>query len=341
MNADALSGALDNAANGERLVTSDGGGSFRVHYGAGSLFDPTNLVLSDFQLGGASLQGVHMFYNNSTFDANGPAVTSADFAAIATDKSPLAPGDTASFVNISGYSRGINGIFIDAAGLPNDGAGIDANDFSFRIGNTNDPDTWAGGPVPTAVDVLPGAGQGGADRILVTFADESVKDTWLRMTVKATPDTGLAADAHYFFGNAAGETGAGFVPGVVGVDAADLQFITQQLTPLAQSGTELITQAADVNRDRTVNAFDFQVVTTNLDSNVINLITPQLGSAVSLGNVPEPSTLFVAVTMLAAGIASRCSRLRFRRLKTDGKGHSQRCRGLVERDGAQTIRKAR
>jgi T5SS/PEP-CTERM-associated repeat protein len=47
-----LSGAFSNAANGQRLTTIDGGGSFLVNYGAGSAFDPTLIVLSGFQSGG-------------------------------------------------------------------------------------------------------------------------------------------------------------------------------------------------------------------------------------------------------------------------------------------------
>ena len=46
--ASSLLGAFDNAANGQRVTTSDGGGSFLVHYGAGSTLDPTQIVLSDF-----------------------------------------------------------------------------------------------------------------------------------------------------------------------------------------------------------------------------------------------------------------------------------------------------
>jgi hypothetical protein len=70
---------------------------------------------------------------------------------------------------------------------------------------------------------------------------------------------GRMADQDYFFGSAPGETGAGFTPGVVAADAADLQSIAINRTPLGEFGTELITEPPDVNRDRTINAFDLQV----------------------------------------------------------------------------------
>jgi T5SS/PEP-CTERM-associated repeat protein len=46
-----ISGAYDNVANGQRLVTSDGLGSFLVHYGAASAFNPRQIVLSNFLAG--------------------------------------------------------------------------------------------------------------------------------------------------------------------------------------------------------------------------------------------------------------------------------------------------
>jgi T5SS/PEP-CTERM-associated repeat protein len=43
-----VTGAFANVANGQRLTTSDGLGSFLIHYGAGSAFDPDQVVLSNF-----------------------------------------------------------------------------------------------------------------------------------------------------------------------------------------------------------------------------------------------------------------------------------------------------
>lgn len=44
-----IDGAFANAANGQRVPTADGLGSFIVNYGAGSAYDPNAVVLSDFQ----------------------------------------------------------------------------------------------------------------------------------------------------------------------------------------------------------------------------------------------------------------------------------------------------
>jgi T5SS/PEP-CTERM-associated repeat protein len=53
--ADSLSGAFSNVANGQRITTTDGVGSFLVNYGEGSAFNPNQVVLSSFVL--AALTG--------------------------------------------------------------------------------------------------------------------------------------------------------------------------------------------------------------------------------------------------------------------------------------------
>jgi T5SS/PEP-CTERM-associated repeat protein len=42
-------GVFSNVTTGQRLSTSDGNGSFLVHYGPGSAFNPNQIILSDFQ----------------------------------------------------------------------------------------------------------------------------------------------------------------------------------------------------------------------------------------------------------------------------------------------------
>ena len=76
--------------------------------------------------------GRMVFYNNSSFDAI------SDDAAIASDKTALLPGDTASFANYTSFSSGLNGIMIDIRRLANL-TGLTATDFTFKVGNNNTP----------------------------------------------------------------------------------------------------------------------------------------------------------------------------------------------------------
>ena len=89
----------------------------------------------------STVAGVHLFYNDSHFDGYNVAANTADDAAIATDKSALLPGHSATFANYSSYNRGLNGIMIDVAGLP--ASGLSAADFTFKTGNTDTTSTWS------------------------------------------------------------------------------------------------------------------------------------------------------------------------------------------------------
>ena len=100
----------------------------------------------------ASVVGRQLFYNNSKFDGGIAATGAPDDAAIASDKTALLPGGTATFANYTSYSRGINGVMIDVVGL----AGTPtAADFLFRIGNDNNPASWSVAPLPASISMRP------------------------------------------------------------------------------------------------------------------------------------------------------------------------------------------
>ncbi|HUT13754.1 MAG TPA: lamin tail domain-containing protein [Thermoguttaceae bacterium] len=152
------------------------------------------------------VMGRWIFYNRSTFDGNDPAADARDDAAIAVDKTPLVPGDaitTATAANYTSFHRGINGIMIDV--LDSAGA-ITAADFRFHVGNNNDPSTWTDAPPPESFTVRAGAGVGEPDRVTFTWADQSIRNQWLEVTVLAE-NLGLASDDVFYFGNAVAEAG--------------------------------------------------------------------------------------------------------------------------------------
>ena len=144
-----------------------------------------------------ALTGRHVFYNDSCLDGNDPSAGSGDDGAIDASKQALLPGQAATFANYTSYSRGINGIMIDVAGLA---ATPSASDFAFRAGNSNDPSGWVEAPSPVndiAADVRLGAGAGGSDRVTLIWADGDISDCWLEVTVLSDANggsLGLAAD---------------------------------------------------------------------------------------------------------------------------------------------------
>ena len=106
-----------------------------------------------------------IFYKNSHFDD-----PSLHDHAIAVDKTPLLPGQAATFANYTSYDLGINGVIVDVAGLADpDALNSDTigEYMQFRVGNNDDPDTWSDGPEVRTVNVRPDEGENGTDRLLL------------------------------------------------------------------------------------------------------------------------------------------------------------------------------
>ena len=215
----------------------------------------------------ATVAGRHVFYNNSVYDGSSAVADARDDAAIAPDKRALLPGQTATFANYTGYSRGINGIMLDVRDLPA-GTSLDASDFRFRTSAASSPTSFTTVVTPASVTVRRGAGAGGSDRVTVTFPDGSIRNTWLQVTVLATEDTGLAQPDVSYFGNMVGETGdrAGRDADVTAID-----FLRTAAALFANPAT--IASRYDHNRDGRVSVTDLTMVRRNLFTPPLRLIT--------------------------------------------------------------------
>lgn len=226
--------------------------------------------------GGIGINDAHIFYNNSFFDGNTPGVSASDLNAIAPDKQPLLPGETATFANYTSYSKGINGVFVDVVNVPNQ---LTLNDFSFMVGNSNDPSTWTAAPTPT-LTYMPGQGDGGTDRYELIWADNSIKGEWLQISLLPTVNSTLPGTDSIYFGNAPGETGND--PTNAFVDGSDFAFARDDphnfLNPAA------LTDKADFNRDSFVDGSDLAIArdgATNFLSALKLITTPSQATGVS------------------------------------------------------------
>jgi len=206
-----------------------------------------DMGIHEFQT--SSVVGRYVFYNNSAFDGADPAANAADDAAIATDKQALLPGQTASFANYTSYWRGINGVMVDIQNLPGTPTVLD---LLYNVGNDNNPDGWACASTPISVTVRPGAGVGGSDRVTILWNDGAIVNTWLRVTIKATANTGLAEPDVFYFGNAIGETGNS--PSDAKVTPTDA--IGCRNNPHTSQNPAGITDAYDFDRDTHVGPTD-------------------------------------------------------------------------------------
>ena len=103
--------------------------------------------------------GRYVAYNNSAYDGFDPSVNPDDDSASAPDKWALLPEQTATSHNYISYVDGITMIIIDIRNAPQPET-ISAADFSFAVGNNDNPSTWTAAPAPAEVIVRPGAGNG-------------------------------------------------------------------------------------------------------------------------------------------------------------------------------------
>ena len=290
---DPLSGRITYTA-GQSFVGLDGF-AYRVRdvYGFWSNVAAVSVVVEPVP----EVVGRYVFYNNSAFDGRDPAANQYDFQAIAPDKQPLLPGQSASFVNYTSYSRGINGIIVDIAGAPNP-AGLGAEDFAFRVGNDStaqsEQSTWTTAPAPLEVAVFPGAGVAGSTRVVLVWADNAIQNLWLEVTVRPTANTGLTEADVFYFGNAIGESGnnrAGPAADAV-VDSADELAARDNRTGIQPAD---ITNPYDFNRDRRVNSSDVTIA-RNHHSGANPLVLIDLshsGHGSLLGNAAEPPAVDV------------------------------------------------
>jgi len=217
----------------------------------------------------AAVAGRHIFYNNSGFDGDDGSANVQDDQAIATDKQALLPEGTAQFRNYTSFDKGINGIMIDIQDLAVPGS-VNANDFAFLVGNSDDPSTWSTVANPM-VEVREGEGDQGSDRVTLIWPDGSIMNQWLQVRVKDTVNTGLAVPDVFYFGHVIGETGDNVGNTVVNV--FDVIGILDNRTP---AGTPAgIENRFDFNRDDRVDVSDFDIVRSNVTVNhtPLSLIT--------------------------------------------------------------------
>ena len=275
-----------------------------------SLLNPTNAGLGQSQVlvtildddQPISIEGRYVFYNDSGFDGADPAANAADDAAIDTSKTAYLPGGgTSAFANTTGYTKGINGIMIDVAGLGN-AAGIDAGDFVFKTGNNNSPSTWAAAPAPTAVAVRTGAGLSGSDRITITWADGAIANEWLEVQVLANADTGLPDN----FGGGIGDV---FFFGNKVADSDNLATDLFDVFPIftvAHPPSPPVTYVYDYNKSGAVDLSDAFPVFANGGA-IVALTVPSGGPFAPGGGEVSPATAGGGDAGLSSGLASSSS----------------------------------
>jgi len=180
-------------------------------------------------------------------------------------------GPTAlSEANLINTSRGVNGVVFDIQNL-GDGGALSAADFEVQVSpqgafdaGANPPAGWAAGPAPSSVTVVAGS----PDRVRIEWPNGSITNRWLRITVKANANTGLASPESYYVGHLLGET-TGLAGSVYTVAFADI-------TPIrsAAGSTVDASSIADIDKNGTVSFADISAMRSNVGAQLTNITIP-------------------------------------------------------------------
>lgn len=197
-----------------------------------------------------------IFYNGSTGNSGN---------AFASDKVALLPGQSSTFQNYTNFHLGITGVSIDIKDLPLSLTPSQMEkSLQFAQWNAIDASGFTAlpaGVVPVVTAVQAGAGTGGSSRVLITFPNNSLRNTWLRITVNADTTNILAQNDVFYFGNVVGDVNVGNTLTRLRVNAEDTATIRLNQSPLPGSATA--TNLYDINRDGRVDAQDTFLVRSN------------------------------------------------------------------------------
>jgi endonuclease/exonuclease/phosphatase family metal-dependent hydrolase len=189
---------------------------------------------------------------------------------LAADKTPLLPGQNSGFANYTNYSRGLNGVVIDIANFP---ASTTLAQLlaSLQLAQWNGIAAGGFAALPGAaipdITVVFGGGAGGSARVQIAFPDNTLQNTWLRVTVRAGLATALTNDDVFYFGNVIGDFGVGNI--LTGPPASQRLRVNATDTGAVRSNQSTASNSAgvtniyDVNRDGRVNATDTGIVRSN------------------------------------------------------------------------------
>ncbi len=223
----------------------------------------------NINVGSGQVLGNRLFYNNSKYDGNNGNIAATDDAAIASDKTGYTGTGTATFANLSSFNKGITGIMVDLQSGLGTHTAITAGDISFKVSPTtfvtttyNQLSTWSAGPTPAAVSVRIGAGQGGSDRLEITFGTGVVKNEWLEVNVHSGGHTGLSANDVFYFGSIIGDSGAADTVLLAKTDANDYNVPFNNIIGL----TTPVWNLADYTKDGKVDGSDASTAIGNIFS---------------------------------------------------------------------------
>ncbi len=240
----------------------------------------------------AAVTGRHIFYNASSYDGASPGnagANAADDGAIDPSKQALLPLQSTTFVNWTGYDKGINGVMVDVLGSTVDLTSLTQEElaayFSFDTSRTGSG--FVGAPDPDIIAVRAGAGVDGGDRVTFiwdTTAGPVIKNTWLRVTVDAS--LGLGADDVFYFGNQIGDGDGVNGSGNPATTVNSVDQLGSRENPKGGFNPAPVGFQWDYNKDKNANGTDQLIAReNNTGLQHLGIFTAPMAGMLSAGNL--------------------------------------------------------
>ncbi len=236
-------------ATGRRAATSAALPHFNQTYGEREI---ETLILNSYVMhGGSSFTGDGRIDTGKSLAKEGPTA------------------QTLTFDNLINTSRGINLVAFDVQDLAGT---VTAADFAFQMSLTgafneaaNPPASWPAAPAPTSVVVTP---SGANSRVTITWPDNAIANRWLRISVLANANTGLASPQVFYLGHLFGETTGTLTGGSFVVQIADVLRIRPAVGQPAS-----VTSVLDINKNGIVQINDITAFRTQVGVLLLRAIT--------------------------------------------------------------------
>lgn len=226
--------------------------------------------------------GSFVYYDDSIFAESGVSAAIDPTQQLVVETSVP---QTLTLSNVINTTTGITGLVFDVENLA--ATELTTNDFYFQVSpqGSYDPSefpatSWEVGPDPESIEVVGSEELTDDDpltsRVVVRWADNAIEDRWLRITLLANENTGLAEPIVYYIGHLRGKTDAPTSPedlssiqGFFEVANTDLKAVREQVG--MNVGVDNI---FDVNKDGVVSYADVRDVASARDTR-LTVITVQ------------------------------------------------------------------
>lgn len=180
---------------------------------------------------------------------------------------------TLGFDNVINSAHGINGLQFNIQNLQS--SSLTASDFVFRMSpqgafteGEHPADDWDIAPAPSSITVT----EGKQSQVLIQWPNNAIENRWMRVTLKANANTGLAQSETYYIGHLLGETTGLEGNGIYSVSFSDIIPIRSDVGSSVDASS-----INDIDKDGLVSFSDIGAMRSNVGTQLTNITVSSSG----------------------------------------------------------------